>query len=323
MNLTEDPVGEFKMESIGNDPYIFTSAIGSPLNALGSVIVRMDYKASVTITDGEFYFGRPGATGGISTGQNIVFNKTDEWTPFELDITNMCKEFAWGVAANHRLRFDFTQIIGPVLYVRNMEILITSGVSVATFVGGVDGIGTVDRRVTHTGYYLRKYNNWKSDRDNPADGSMRLFRLAEIYLNFAESAYQSNGPDTQIDLGGGMSMSARDAVNAIRQRAGMPDFPTDLSATDFEKKYRNERRIEFAYEDHRYFDVRRWKILPETERYVTGMRIVDEGNDNFTYTRISFERLSYLDKYYLYPIEQTEVNKMQDHTGVNWQNPGW
>ncbi|MDR0844114.1 MAG: RagB/SusD family nutrient uptake outer membrane protein, partial [Tannerella sp.] len=114
----------------------------------------------------------------------------------------------------------------------------------------------------------------------------------------------------------------RDAVNAIRQRAGMPDFPALLSAADFEKKYRNERRVEFAFEEQRYFDVRRWKILPETEHYVTGMRIAESGG-NLTYTRIGFERLSYLDKYYLYPIDQTEVNKMQDHTGVNWQNPGW
>jgi hypothetical protein len=191
-----------------------------------------------------------------------------------------------------------------------------------TFVGAVDGISVSDRRTTHTGYYLRKYNNWKSNRDNSADGSVRVFRVAELYLNFAESAYQSGGPDAAVQLGGGVSMSARQAVDVIRARAGMPPFPAGMSAADFEKKYRNERRIELSFEDHRYFDVRRWRILEETERYVTGMRITQEGS-GFNYTRISFERGSWLDKYYLYPIPQGEVNKMQDHTGASWQNPGW
>ena len=193
---------------------------------------------------------------------------------------------------------------------------------VETFIGAVDGISTADRRTTHTGYYLRKYNNWKSNRDNNADGAVRIFRVAELYLNFAESACYSHGPDVAVQLGGSVSMSAREAVSKIRERAGMPPFPTGMSAADFEKKYRNERRIELAFEEHRFFDVRRWKILEETERYVTGMRITQE-NGNLIYTRTGFERGSWVDKYYLYPIPQSEVNKMQDHTGTNWQNPGW
>ena len=193
---------------------------------------------------------------------------------------------------------------------------------VETFAGAVDGITTTDRRTTHTGYYLRKYNNWASNRDNDADGSTRLFRVAVLYLNFAESAYQSHGPDVAIDMGGGTSMSAREAVGEVRNRAGMPPFPSGMTSADFERKYRNERRVELAFEEHRYFDVRRWRILEETERYVTGMRITQEGG-NLNYTRIGFERGSWLDKYYLYPVPQNEVNKMQDHTGVNWQNNGW
>jgi hypothetical protein len=193
---------------------------------------------------------------------------------------------------------------------------------VETFEGGREGISTTNRRYTRTGYYIRKYNNWQSGRDNPADGAMRLFRLAELYLNFAESAYQSHGPDEKIMLGPGMSMSARDAVNTVRVRAGMPEFPAGMSKDAFEKKYRNERRVELAFEDHRYFDVRRWKILESTEHYVTGMHIVKNG-DNLRYNRIVFERGSYHNKFYLYPLSPTEAIKMSDHTGVNWQNPDW
>jgi hypothetical protein len=210
-----------------------------------------------------------------------------------------------------------------VYYNGALRTLDGSEITVETYAGATDdGITKVNRRTTHTGYYLRKYNNWQSNRDNSADGEVRLFRLAELYLNFAESAYQSTGPDVQVELGAGVSMSARDAVNVIRNRAGMPDFPAGMSKTDFEKKYRNERRVELAFEEHRYFDVRRWKILEETERYLTGIYITRES-DGFKYARIGFERGSWINKYYFYPLEQTEVNKMQDYTGVNWQNPGW
>jgi len=194
---------------------------------------------------------------------------------------------------------------------------------IETYVGGSEGLSATDRRYTHTGYYLRKYNNWKSNSDNSADGQIRKFRLGELYLNFAEAAYQASAsPYDKISLGNGMSMSAVDAVNAIRRRAGMPDFPTGMSKTDFEKKYRNERRVELAFEDVYYFDVRRWKTMPETSRYVTGMRITNDGS-GYKYERFSLERTSYGEKYYLYPLNVTEVNKMTDHTGVNWQNPGW
>jgi hypothetical protein len=197
-----------------------------------------------------------------------------------------------------------------------------SGSPVETYVGATDGITATDRRTTRTGYYLRKYNNWKSGRDNNADGAVRFFRLAGLYLNFAEAAYQSDGPDAVVNLGNGISMSARDAVNAVRARAGMPPFPVGMTKEAFEKKYRNERRVELAFEEHRYFDVRRWKILEQSERYLTGMRIM-QSDGAFNYERIGFERASGIEKYYFYPLEMSEVNKMQDHTGVNWQNPGW
>jgi len=206
---------------------------------------------------------------------------------------------------------------------RSLETTSTAGV-VETFVGGADEISSTDRRNTHTGYYLRKYNNWKSNKNNSADGQIRKFRLGELYLNFAEAACQASAsPYDKVALGYGLSLSAADAVNAIRRRAGMPDFPTNLSKDDFEKKYRNERRVELAFEDVYYFDVRRWKIMPETSRYVSGMRITTDGDGAFNYQRFALERFCYSDKFYLYPLNVTEVNKMTDHTNLDWQNEGW
>jgi len=320
--------GEYKLISTGGDPYINTSAIGTPLNAPpGSIYIRMQYKSSERITKGEFFFCKPNAAGGIETGQVLVFEKADDWTDWEVDITDWAQQFTWGTAENHRLRFDFATDPDITFYCRDLEVVVQSTIAAAdpvqTFVGGAEGLSAADRRYTHTGYYLRKYNNWKSNKDNSADGQIRKFRLAELYLNFAEAAYQANSsPADKVDLGNGLSMSAIDAVNAIRSRAEMPDFPASMSKAEFETKYRNERRVELAFEDVYYFDVRRWKIMPETSRYVSGMRITPDGA-GYKYERFSIERASYLDKYYLYPLSITEANKMTDHTGSQWQNPGW
>ncbi|MDP4185384.1 MAG: RagB/SusD family nutrient uptake outer membrane protein [Bacteroidota bacterium] len=194
---------------------------------------------------------------------------------------------------------------------------------VRSYVGGEDGISQIDRTHTRTGYYQRKFNNYQSGNSNEADGAIRLFRLSELYLNFAESAYQSNNPDAQISLGAGITMSARDAVNAIRARAGMPGLKSGMSKTAFETKYRNERRIELAFEEHRFFDVRRWKILKNTDAFVTGMKITPNGS-GLTYTRFKFaNRNCSSDKWLLYPVPQDEATKMFGFTGVSWQNTGW
>lgn len=330
VSVTENEEGEFTVETLGGDPYLYTSTLGKDIDAAsGSIYIRLKYKSNNHITNAQFFFAQPNAAGGQSTPENVVFNKTDEWTDFELDITSYRDQswWQWG-KSGHRLRFDVGADAGNIIQVKDMEINVrVESVPAApceSFVGGIDGISTTNRRATFTGYYLRKYNNWKSGRDNNADGEIRMFRLAEMYLNFAEAAYQSTGnPETAINIGNGISMSARDAVNVVRRRIGMPDLPSGLSKEEFEKRYRNERRVELAYEGHRYFDVRRWKIMEQCERYVTGMRITKEADDSFSYQRISFERDSYKEKLYFYPIPQTEIDKMFSHTGTDWQNPGW
>lgn len=327
--VTEED-GAFRLETLGGDPYAATTTLGTDINAAaGSILLKFKYKSNRTITNAQFFFQSPGAAGGQSTPEDVVLNESDEWVDFELDLTPYRSQswWSWG-ASNHSLRFDVGPDAGSIVFVKDMEINVrvetVPADPVQSYVGGKDGLSATDRRATHTGYYLRKYNNWRSGRDNDADGEIRMFRLAEMYLNFAEAAYQSTGnPDAVINIGNGISMSARDAVNAIRRRVNMPDLPAGLSKEEFEKRYRNERRVELAYEGHRYFDVRRWQIMEDVERYVTGMRVTRVGDDSYTYERIGFSRASFGEKLYLYPIPQGEINKMQSHTGINWQNPGW
>lgn len=202
-----------------------------------------------------------------------------------------------------------------------------SGLKVMTHVGGNCEISdrVTDVRYTRTGYYIRKFNHSTSSSNGNNDGFISTYRLAGMYLNFAEAAYQANGPEAQVaSTVGGASMSAKDAVDAVRARAGMPALPAGLSKEDFEKRYRNERRIELAFEEHRFFDVRRWKILNETDKVVTGMRITTKDDGSYAYTRFKFDdRNTHTDKYLMYPVDETEASKMEKLTGNDWQNPGW
>lgn len=182
-----------------------------------------------------------------------------------------------------------------------------------------------DRRHTRTGYYMRKFNNYRSGIDLEGDGFIAVYRLAELYLNFAEAAGHTAGPDVLVQSSvQGQAMSARGAVDAVRARVGMPALPRGLSREQFELRVRNERRVELAFEEKRFFDVRRWKILDSTDSFVTGMQIDYSFAGNLTYTRIKLmDRKTSSDKYLLFPINQDDVTKMEGYTGSSWQNPGW
>lgn len=216
---------------------------------------------------------------------------------------------------------------------------------VQTYVGGncALSLSPANRRNTCTGYYLRKFSNPGSGADaGNKCGYMRVFRLAELYLNFAEAASMAGDADTSYpatvvmeadanDPDGelqpvtyGVAMSAREAVDAVRARVGMPGI--DDMGDAFQLRLRNERRVELAFEEHRFFDVRRWQTpdgdLSATDRLVSGMRITKEGETK-SYERFNYERKSYANKYLKLPIDIDEVRKMLHHSGENWQNPGW
>ncbi|HJB85024.1 MAG TPA: RagB/SusD family nutrient uptake outer membrane protein [Candidatus Alistipes merdigallinarum] len=191
------------------------------------------------------------------------------------------------------------------------------------------------QQYTRTGYYIRKYNKHNSSYERPADGQIRMIRLAELYLNFAEAANEAYGPTYVVasDVSGSTAMSAVDAVNIVRNRADMCDVRSQYTtdADTFRPRIRNERRVEFAFEPIYFYDIRRWKTLTNgpteqfSETIVTGMRATkNEVDGSFKYTRfVVSERLCNQEKYLLYPLPTNEVNKMFSLTGTNWQNPGY
>jgi hypothetical protein len=182
--------------------------------------------------------------------------------------------------------------------------------------GGLDGPPI--QNATKTGYYLKKYLNPNVKIGSGQNITQRhtwyLFRLGEIYLNFAEAMNEAYGPDVRV-----YDMTARDAVNAIRKRAKMPEFPTGMSKEDFRKKLKNERRVELAFEGHRFWDVRRWGDGNKTfNADLRGMVIEKISTTQYKYTEKVVEKRVFEDKFNLYPIPYSEVVKSNLE-----QNPGW
>ncbi len=184
-------------------------------------------------------------------------------------------------------------------------------VPIESFVGGLDGLLRTNRKNTHTGYYLRKFINPKLQIGVAQTSRWKKFRLGELYLNYAEAENEAVGATPEV----------YNAVNATRKRAGMPNLKAGLSKDAMRERIRNERQVELAIEEHRFYDVRRWKILDKTDKLVTGMEITKVGT-GFTYKRFVTERRNaWMDKFRLFPLPQGEVNNIPDFN-TN-QNPGW
>jgi hypothetical protein len=117
------------------------------------------------------------------------------------------------------------------------------------------------------------------------------------------------------------NFTALQAVNLVRARTGvaMPGFPAGMSQTAFRDKLRNERRVELAFEDHRFWDIRRWKIGSSTVT-IRGVNLTkDPTTSAITYTPKVVETRVWNDRMYLYPIPQTELFINKNLV----QNPGW
>lgn len=184
--------------------------------------------------------------------------------------------------------------------------------TIETFIGGKDGLTrTSNLTNTRTGYYLRKFIDPKIPINQDKNARWKKYRLAEIYLNYAEAENEANGP----------TPAAQEAVNVIRRRSNMPNLPNTLTKEQLRERIRRERRVELAMEEHRFWDVRRWKILDQTDKLVTGMEIRKSGT-TLTYTRFVTEtRNAWQEKFLIFPIPRTDAALIPDF-GTN-QNPGW
>ncbi len=155
---------------------------------------------------------------------------------------------------------------------------------------------------TYTGYYLRKFIDPTVDAQYvKQEQPWRYIRYTEILMNYAEAT-----------LALGQEGEAKQILNQIRKRAGMPDITE--SGPALVERYRHERRIELAFEDHRYFDVRRWMIAPEAYQNAQGVSVRHKtdaaGNViSTTYSVIKAQDRAWNPRFYLLPIKLDEMNR--------------
>ena len=185
----------------------------------------------------------------------------------------------------------------------------------------LDGINREGGKSTVTGYYLRKL--LRSDIGlNPATDKRHFgarIRYTEIFLDYAEAANEAQGPKANV---GGANYSAYDVIKAIRKRAGVGgdnDPYLEECAQSKEKMrelIRNERRLELCFENHRFWDLRRWNAnLNETAK---GVKITTV-NGVLKYDYFDVETRNYQGYMQFGPIPYTEVNKWSNLL----QNDGW
>lgn len=195
------------------------------------------------------------------------------------------------------------------------------------FTGGVNANGNAK---TETGYYLNKFMDYANA--NPAQNTgtayhnWMYFRYAEVLLNLAEAGNEAGGPAYAVP-GATAALTPVQAINLVRARAGMPDVATTftrrgiaLNQETLRQLIRNERRIELSFEDHRYFDVRRWMIIEQLPKFIRGCVITKNANGTFTYNpNVQVENKVFEKKHYFFPIPQIERNRNPNMV----QNPDW
>lgn len=181
---------------------------------------------------------------------------------------------------------------------------------------GIDALNSINIS-TKTGYYLKKFMNpdVSLDPSGVVTGAPHFYtyaRMIEAYLNFAEAANEAGGPDA--NFGG---HTAREAINQIRTRAGIPTTYADglTDAASFRELIRNERRIELAFEGHRFWDIRRWNLTGLISQSVQGIRI---SADETQYTVFNAAPRNYQSFQVYGPIPFSEILKYD-----LIQNTGW
>ena len=167
---------------------------------------------------------------------------------------------------------------------------------------------------TPTGYYLKKYVDGScvttADNQTTRRHTWIIFRLGEFYLDYAEAVFNATGSAEDATYG----LTANEAINKLRNRSDikMPKFTEDGEA--WVARYERERMVELAFENHRFWDVRRWK---KGSQYFRTIQVANISS-SLQLTRSTVSR-QWDDKYYFYPIPQSELKKNPNLT----QNAGW
>ena len=188
------------------------------------------------------------------------------------------------------------------------------------------GNGNSSHDYPKPGYLCQRFIDHKLNKGNWPRITFPEFRLGEVYLNFIESVLEckKNG----VNLPGGYEEEAMEKWADLRNRAGLEPITEaypEASVEELIQLCRNERRVELAFERHRYFDTRTWMIAEDTDGGpMYGMDTTaptskpTETPDEF-WKRTVFETRVFKSNHYLYPFAQREL----DRNKLLTQNYGW
>lgn len=222
-------------------------------------------------------------------------------------------------------RFYVTVFFGDNSWIHGSAKTLTS------FAKGGNGNKTHD--YPKSGYMLNRIYDHKQNSGDSNWGSVTfpVFRLGEIYLNFIESVLEckKNG----VSLPAGYEDKAKEVWADLRDRVGLkpildsyPELSWSVSVDELITLCRQERRVELAFERHRYFDTRTWMIAKDTDggpMYGMDTTYPVEGAANSTpdgfWKRTVFETRVFKDNHYLFPFAQREL----DRNRLLTQNYGW
>ena len=196
------------------------------------------------------------------------------------------------------------------IYDRRTRITIKDGKVVSDLVGIDTRQGPVQAwNAGYTGYLMKKMMDHEViGKDEYNENVWIWLRYAEVILDYAEAS---------LELG--EAEEAARHINMIRNRSGMPDFTGDI-----QEALRYEREIEFTFENIRWFDIRRWKILEEKLVDAKGIEIIETNNADAGTVTTTWRRLIVQDRHveqkmYWIPIPNDEMNKAPQLV----QNPGY
>lgn len=185
--------------------------------------------------------------------------------------------------------------------------------------GGTDDMAKAN--ASRTGYYLKKFltDNLNLVQGGTALHNWILFRYAEVLLNYAEAVNETYGPDVTP---AGYPMTARAALKLVRDRAStsLPAV-TATSVSDFRAVLKHERRIELAFEDHRYWDLLRWNDAQAAlSQPLLGVSVTKTGTV-FSYQTITVAQRAFrAPAMYYVPFAYAEIANSK---GLLVQNPGY
>ncbi len=302
-------------EAVLNADYSLCADYQSVFLQDNSEIIFARYFTQANSTDFMLFNGRNGSNGW--TGQNPTQNLVNAYEMKNGELPYLNEELPLQVnptsgydEANPYVGRD-PRFEASILYDGSMW----AGRETEMWHGGLDSpessIGSWN--ASKSGYAFKKF---MVESIPPTGSSVKpenpwiYFRLAEFYLNYAEIMYELGDEET-----------AREYINKVRGRQSVQMPPVTATGLELRDKIRNERRVELAFEGHRFFDVRRWKIADQTEsKALLAIDIQKSEDGNKIYETTLLLNRVFLDQHYLLPIPRAEVDKSN---GCLVQNPGY